>query len=218
MSASVAVRQPVEGFVDAEVAAEFPGLRLQWATIAARRRPSPPSVARSLHEVSNRYRGASVVAMRTKPIPQAYRAFFRQIGLDPDVQRIPSERAALARLVQGGFRSVDLIADACLIALIETGVPVVALDADQVDAGGLGIRPAGRVDIDRSDTDGDRLRPGTLAVADRTAVHAPLFGDPVAGHRPGRATERLALYTIGVDGVPAIHLEEALWIVLEMLA
>ena len=64
--------------------------------------------------------------MRTKPVPQAYRAFFRQIGLDPDVQRIPSEQAALARLVQGGFRSVDLIADACLIALVETGVPVAA--------------------------------------------------------------------------------------------
>ena len=35
--------------------------------------------------------------MRTKPIPQAYRAFFRQIGLDPDVDRIPSEEAARRR-------------------------------------------------------------------------------------------------------------------------
>jgi len=217
MSEPDAALRPAEGFVDAEVAAEFPGLRLQWATSAARRRPSPPSVVRSLRQVSNRYFGGSVVAMRTKPVPQAYRAFFRQIGLDPDVQRIPSERAALARLVQGGFRSVDLIADACLIALIETGVPVTALDADGVDAGGLGIRPTGPGDIERAGTGGE-LEPGTLAVADRTAVHAPLFGDPVTGHSPGAGAERVALYTIGVDGVPAIHLEEALWIVLELLA
>ncbi len=213
-----AALRPAEGFVDAEVAAEFPGLRLQWATVAARRRASPPSVVRSLSLISNRYRGGSVVAMRTKPVPQAYRAFFRQIGLDPDVQRIPSERAALARLVQGGFRSVDLIADACLIALIDTGVPVTALDADRVDVGGLGIRAADPQDSERVGGEGGHLESGTLAVADRAAVHAPLFGDPVAGHGPGSATQRVALYTIGVDGVPAIHLEEALWIVLELLA
>jgi DNA/RNA-binding domain of Phe-tRNA-synthetase-like protein len=217
MSEPDAALRPAEGFVDSEVAAEFPGLRLQWATADGRRRRSPQPVLRSLQHVANRYRGASVVAMRTKPVPQAYRAFFRQIGLDPDVQRIPSERAALARLVQGGFRSVDLITDACLIALIETGVPVTALDADGVDAGGLGIRPAVPGDIERGTVDRGRLEPGTLAVADRRMVHAPLFGDPMAGHGPGAATERVTLYTVGVDGVPAIHLEEALWIVLELL-
>jgi DNA/RNA-binding domain of Phe-tRNA-synthetase-like protein len=217
MSEPDAALRPADGFVEAAVAAEFPGLRLQWATADGRRRPSPPSVLRSLQHVANRYRGASVVAMRTKPVPQAYRAFFRQIGLDPDVQRIPSEQAALARLVQGGFRSVDLIADACLIALVETGVPITALDADRVDAGGLGIRLAVAGDIEPVAPDAGRLEPGTLAVADRAAVHAPLFGEPLTGHGPGRSTQRVTLYTVGVDGVPAIHLEEALWIVLELL-
>lgn len=217
MSDPDAALRPAEGFVDREVAAEFPGLRLQWATSDGRRRPSPRPVVRRLQQVANRYRGASVVAMRTKPVPQAYRAFFRQIGLDPDVQRIPSERAALARLLQGGFRSVDLIADACLIALVETGVPVTALDTDGVDAGGLGIRPAVAGDVERAAADRGRLEPGTLTVADRSTVHAPLFGDPVTGHGPGSATERVTLYTVGVEGVPAIHLEEALWIVLELI-
>ena len=78
--------------------------------------------------------------MRTQPLPHAYRAFFRQIGLDPDATRIPSEDAAVARLMQGGFRSTDIVSDALLIGLIETGVPVWALDADTVGAGGLGIR------------------------------------------------------------------------------
>ena len=212
-----AALRPADGFVDAEVAAEFPGLRLQWATANGRPRPSPPPVQRSLAQVANRYRGSNVVTLRTKPVPQAYRTFFRQIGLDPDVQRIPSERAALARLVQGGFRSVDLIADACLIALIETGVPVTALDTEWVDPGGLGIRPAVPGDLERAAAGLDRLEVGTLSVADRSRVHAPLFGDPVAGHRPGPVTERVTLYTIGVDGVPAIHLEEALSIVLDLL-
>lgn len=217
MSGSEATLRPAQGFVDPEVGAEFPGLRLQWATIAARRRSSPPAVARSLRQLANRYRGASVVAMRTKPIPLAYRSFFRHVGLDPDVQRIPSERVALQRLVHGEFRSVDVIADACLIAVIETGVPVTALDADRVYVGGLGIRPAGLGDVERVAAEGGHLEPGTLAVADRDAVHAPLFGDPAPGHGAGAGTERVALYTIGVDGVPAIHLEEALWIVLDLL-
>ncbi len=78
--------------------------------------------------------------MRTRPIPRAYRVFYRQIGLDPDVERVPAERAAVQRLLDGGFRSVGLVADACLIALLETAVPVWALDADAVAAPGLGIR------------------------------------------------------------------------------
>src|SRR5207248_5419308 len=101
---------------------------------------SPPAVKQRLKALSNRYRGASVVAMRTQPIPHAYRAFFRQIGLDPDTDRIPSEEAAVARLLYGGFRSSNLVDDALLIALIETGVPVWAVDAELVDAGGLGIQ------------------------------------------------------------------------------
>ena len=133
---------PQPGFVDPLVAGEFPGLRLRWVTVPARPGPSPPALRAQLRDLSNRYRGGGVVTMRTKPIPQAFRAFFRQIGLDPDVRRIPSEEVAVARLVQGGFVSVDVVADACLVALIETGIPVWALDAEQVDDAGLGIRAA----------------------------------------------------------------------------
>ena len=128
------------GFVHPDVHAEFPGLRLCWTTVEARPRPSPRAVKQRLGALSNRFRGASVVAMRTQPIPHAYRAFFRQIGLDPDETRVPSEEAAVGRLMHGGFRSTDLVSDSMLVALIETGVPVWALDAELVDAMGLGIR------------------------------------------------------------------------------
>jgi DNA/RNA-binding domain of Phe-tRNA-synthetase-like protein len=209
---------PAEGFVEPGVADEFPGLRLHWLTVEARRSESPPAVVGRLRYLSSRYRGAGVVVMRTKPIPQAYRAFFRQIGLDPDVSRIPSEGAAVARLLHGEFRSGDLISDACLIALIETGVPVWALDADRVDAGGLGIRTASEDDRMSTPAGLAGLEPGTLVIADQTSFHGVLFGQPLEGHGVSARTRRLVLFALGVAGVPAIHVEEALWICTELLS
>jgi DNA/RNA-binding domain of Phe-tRNA-synthetase-like protein len=208
---------PAPGFVEALVAEEFPGLRLHWITARGGRAESPPALAARLRDLSSRYRGATVVAMRTKPVPQAYRAFFRQIGLDPDVRRIPSEGAAVGRLMHGGFRSVDLIADACLVALVETGVPVWALDADHVDVGGLGIRAAGEADQGDAHGLGEWVEPGTLLVTDARTVFAVLFGEPGAAHQVTRRTERVALFALAVGGVPDIHVEEALWICSELL-
>jgi DNA/RNA-binding domain of Phe-tRNA-synthetase-like protein len=210
--------QAAEGFVETQVREEFPGLRLYWMTLAARRRPSPPALVAQLDALSSRYRGGSVVMMRTRPIPQAYRAFYRQIGLDPDVDRIPSEEVAVTRLVQGGFRSVGLIEDACLVALIETGVPVWALDADAVAVGGLGIRTTG-ADERGPTTSGDAyLEPGSLVIADASAIHALLFREPLPGGRLRSRTRRVTLYAVAVDGVPAIHVEEALWICVDLLS
>jgi DNA/RNA-binding domain of Phe-tRNA-synthetase-like protein len=206
------------GFVAPELAAEFPGLRLDWVTVSARKRQSPREIKTRLRDLSSRYRGTSVVAMRTQPIPHAYRTFFRHIGLDPDVNRIPSEHAALHRLLHGHFRPRNLIDDARLIALVETGVPVWALDADLVDPGGLGIRQT--IDGDRlGSTDyAHYLEPGRLAVADLRRVHALLFDLNVApGHEAGTQSERVALFTVGVEGVPAIHVEEALWVCVDAM-
>ena len=121
---------------------EFPGLRLRWTALDARVRGSSREVARRLRDLSDRYRGAGVVAMRTQPIPHAYRAFFRHVGVDPDAAWIPAEAAAVGRLLHGRFESRDALADALLIALVETGVPVWALDAGIVDGDSLGIRTA----------------------------------------------------------------------------
>jgi DNA/RNA-binding domain of Phe-tRNA-synthetase-like protein len=206
------------GFVAPELKAEFPGLRLDWVTVRASPQPSPRELKHQLQDLSSRYRGANVVAMRTQPIPHAYRSFFHQIGLDPDVRRIPSEQAALQRLLHGQFVSHNLIDDARLIALVETGVPVWALDADVVDAGGLGIRVTDAGDRLGSGEHGNYLPAGRLVVADAHTVHALLFDDDVApGHGVAPRTKRVALFAIGVDGVPAIHVEEALFICVEAL-
>lgn len=206
-----------EGFVEAAVKAEFPGLRLLWVTAEAPPAPSPPELGRRLRALSNRYRGGSVVAMRTQPIPHAYRVFYRHIGLDPDVERIPSEQAAVARLLHGGFTSRDALHDSLLLALLETGVPVWALDGDLVDAGGLGIRTTSAGESLGDATTGAELPAGRLVVADARRIHAPLFGEVAAAHRPGPQARRLALFAIGVDGVPSIHVEEAIWVCLEAL-
>ena len=190
------------GRVAPELEAEFPGLRLVWTAVQARVRASSREVRRRLRVLSDRVGGAGVVAMRTKPIPHAYRAFFRQVGLDPDSARIPSEEAAVRRLLQGRYTSRDTLQDALLIAVVETGVPVWALDAGVVDLASLGIRTAGR----------------RLVVADAMRVHAALFEEPVAGCAPGPGTREIVLYAVGVDGVPAIHLEEALWTATEVLS
>jgi DNA/RNA-binding domain of Phe-tRNA-synthetase-like protein len=205
------------GFIEPEVRTEFPGLRLDWVSVDGGAADSPPAVQLRLRQLSNRYRGASVVAMRTQPIPHAYRAFFRQIGLDPDTSRVPSEQAALTRLLHGSFRSQGRVEDALLIALIETGVPVWALDGGLVDAGGLGVRLAVEGErLGRAEHAG-YLPGGTLVVADAQTVHAQLFGEVAPGHEVTRHTDRVVLFAVGVEGVPAIHVEEALWVCVEVL-
>jgi DNA/RNA-binding domain of Phe-tRNA-synthetase-like protein len=208
---------PAEGFVSDDVRAELPGLRLDWVSVAARRRDSPRAVTRRLADLANRYRGANAVALRTQPVPHAYRAFFRQIGLDPDIDRIPSEVAVVGRLLHGGFRSEDLIADALLIGLIETGVPVWAIDAEHVEAGGLGIRTSVAGDCLGDPELGVPIIAERLVVADTARVHALLFGDVAPGHEATSRTGRVVLFSVGVAGVPAIHVEEALWVCAETL-
>jgi DNA/RNA-binding domain of Phe-tRNA-synthetase-like protein len=205
------------GFIEPDLHDEFPGLRLDWLTVDARDGRSPGGLRARLESLSDRFRGMSVISMRTQPVPRAYRTFFHHIGLDPDTTLVPAEQAALARLRDGGFRSDGLLSDALLIALVETSVPVWALDADRLDAGGLGIRAT--VDGDRlGDGElGHHLPAGRLVVADRHSLHALLFGEIARGHAVTRKTRRMALFSVAVDGVPSIHIEEALWLAIEGL-
>ena len=118
--------------------------------------------------------------------------------------------------MHGGFRSTNLVGDALLIGLLETGVPVWALDAEGVDVGGLGIRTAReREPFGSSER---TLADGRLVVADAERIHAILFGEIAPGHEVGTRTTRLTLFAVAVDGVPAIHVEEALWSTLDVLA
>ena len=204
------------GWVDAGLAAELPELAL-WS-LAAGETPanrSPPELRARLGMLASRLRGAEAVELRRRPVPHAYRVFFRQIGLDPDDQRTPAEAATLRRLIHGGFESRGALHDALLLAVVETGVPLWAVDEETLD-GPLGIRAARRGE-QRPRTDGfaDDLPEGRLVVADAAGPVATLFDEPDARHAVTRATRRIRLFSLQVAGVPDIHVEEAFWTTLD---
>src|SRR5689334_23384333 len=124
---------PRQGWVAPHIAAEFPGLGIAWVVTDGRVAHSPDPVQRRLRDLSDRFYGSHAIHMRERPIPWAYRVFFRQIGLDPDRTRTPVEQLALDRLHDGAFVSRGMPADAITIATVETGVALRALDAERID-------------------------------------------------------------------------------------
>jgi DNA/RNA-binding domain of Phe-tRNA-synthetase-like protein len=203
------------GWCAREVEQEFPELRLVLTQVRVGQPGSvtdgsTPAVEDRLRELSNRFRGAWAVGVRREPVPAAYRVFFRQIGLDPEVVRTPIEAMALERMLRGGFISAGLLEDALLIALVDTRVPVWALDAECVD-GPLGIRQSKEGEPLGRSAEAPSLPAGRLVVADASAALAVLFGELAPGHEAGAGTRRLTLFAVGVAGVPALYVEEALW-------
>jgi DNA/RNA-binding domain of Phe-tRNA-synthetase-like protein len=201
---------PVEGWVAAELAEEFPRLGVVYMTVEARTGKTPAGVRQRLRMLSSRFRGGAAIAMRHEPVPWAYRVFFRHIGLDPDITRTPVEQAAVDRLVAGEFRSTNIVRDALLIAVVETGVALWALDADTIEEP-LGIRTTLPGDTLGRGPDAEPVTPGRLAVADAAGPLGILFGPMGRGHAVGGETRRMTLLAVRVDGVPSIHVEEALW-------
>ncbi len=199
-----------QGWIDADVAAEFPDLRLHFAALPVAKplRRTSEGLREQLRLMSDGFRGAQAVTMRSQPIHHAQRAFFRHIGLDPDRDRPLAEAIALERLRAGHFKPGNHLEDAIVVAVMETGVPVWALDAAEVD-GPLGIRPA----AEGEPVGGIPLPAGRLVVADSSRPVAVLYGE--TGFPPTKKTERVTLFSVQVAGVPSIHVEEALWTVFD---
>lgn len=204
------------GWVEEGVREEFPDLRLVAATLDARPGRSPEGVRERLRGLSDRFRGSHAITMRQNPIPWAYRVFYRHVGLDPDADRTPVEAAAVERLLRGAFKSHNVVDDALTIAVVETGVPVWALDADCVQ-GELCIRVARRGETLGRDASALPVPEGRLVVADEAGPVAQLFSPPAAGHGVTRGTQRITLFSVQVANVPSIHVEEALHTCVEVL-
>jgi len=196
------------GWVAPHVEAELPGLGISWVTVEGGKGRSPEPVRARLRDLSDRFYGAHAVHMRERPIPWAYRVFFRQIGIDPDETRTPIEQLALDRLRNGAFVSRGMPTDALTIAIAETGVALRAFDADRL-GGGLCIRDSAPGES-LSESAGELLQ-GTLVVADDRAPLEPLFGESQP-EWVGSATRRLAIAAISVKNVPEAAVDEALWI------
>lgn len=202
------VPAPQQGWVAPHIASEFPGLGIAWVEVDAKPGRSPEPVRRRLRDLSDRTYGAQAIRLRERPIPWAYRVFYRQIGLDPDRTRTPVEQLTFDRLHDGGFRSNGLPADALNIAIVETGVALRAFDADRV---------TGRFCI-RDSAPGESLAgqpgemaKGTLTIADDSQPLGLLFGPTAEGFAVEPRSRRIAIAAIQVKGVPQIAIEEALW-------
>jgi DNA/RNA-binding domain of Phe-tRNA-synthetase-like protein len=195
-----------EGWVEAELAGEFPHLQLTYAAIAARPRPSPPEIRQRLRALADRYTGAKVIHMRQDAVPWAYRVFARQVGIDPDADRTPVGALAVERLRRGGLASQNLVDDALTIAIAETGVAVFVLDADKLD-GQIGLRLArsGEWLSDRC-----ALAARQLVVADAKRPVALVLGEVSPGAGVTAGTRRMVMCALCVKGVPPIVAEEAL--------
>src|SRR3954451_18674358 len=196
------------GWVDPVLREEFRGLGLRFGTIEARTSRSPRQLRARLRHLSDRVHGERVVNLRREPVASAYRIFFRQIGIDPVEHRPPGEAAMLERLRAGRFASRDLLEDALLVSLVETGVPVRAFDADRLE-GTLGLRIA----QPREHLAGDRvdLPDGAIVIADERCPIGLVFGDTGSRAVVTAATRRIALCVVRLPGVPEIVVEEALW-------
>jgi DNA/RNA-binding domain of Phe-tRNA-synthetase-like protein len=208
-------REPRLGWRAREVEEELPELRLISSRVQILRREavtaaSPHDIRARLRGLSNRFHGARAVGIRREPVPAAYRVFFRQIGLDPDVVHTPIEAAVRERMLRGGFLPGDLLEDVLLIALLDTGIPVWALATEAVD-GPLGIRSSLEGERLGRSSGAPVLPAGRLVIADASSPLATLFGQVAAGHRPLATTRELTLFAVAVAGVPGLYAEEALW-------
>lgn len=199
---------PRQGWVAPHIASEFPGLGIAYVEVDAKPGRSPEPVRRRLRDLSDRTYGAQAIRLRERPIPWAYRVFYRQIGLDPDRTRTPIEQLTLDRLHDGGFRSQGLPLDALNIAIAETGVALRAFDADRL-AGRLCIRDSAPGEALPGGP--GELASGTLTIADEERPVALLFGATGEGYAVEGRTRRLALAAVQIKGVPQIAVEEALW-------
>jgi DNA/RNA-binding domain of Phe-tRNA-synthetase-like protein len=200
---------PELGWVAPHIAAEFPGLGIAWVEVDGRTDRSSEPVLRRLRDLSDRFYGSHAIHMRERPIPWAYRVFFRQIGLDPDRSRTPVEQLALERLHDGAFKSRGMPADALTIATVETGVALRAFDVDRL-GGRLCIRDSAPGESLPSKL--GELTQGTLTIADERAPLELLFGGDPGEHWVDRTTRRIAVVAVQVKGVPQAAVEEALWI------
>jgi DNA/RNA-binding domain of Phe-tRNA-synthetase-like protein len=204
---------PREGVIDATVLEELPGLRVRWAVVEVEGgHRTPPGLRQRLEDVSTRFRGANAIQLRTRPVPRAYRVFFRQVGLDPDVDRTPVEQLAVERLVRGELHTGDRFIDAVVLGLLETGVPIVAFDEAALD--GAVILRAARAGETLPAEGGyaHDVPTGRLVLADGAGPVAILFGRRSATHGPHRRTAAVRLVAIAVPGVPEAHVDEALWL------
>lgn len=194
--------------VEGRLAEDFPGfaaLSLRCAGPAVRQ----PGVDERLAGLASRIRGDTAIEMRRETIPAAYRAFYRQLGLDPDTELPPAEAAVARRLFDGGVLPAGPLAAALELAVLETAVPVYAFDDASVE-GEITIREAGAGEQVTGADGAGRTVPGRLVIADGRGPLCWLFEEPHGRGAPQAGASAFLLVSVGAPGVAGMALDEAL--------
>lgn len=209
--------KPRPGWVAPDVAERLPGLELL-------RLDSPITVTTKstawakdrLRYLATSVRGQDVLRMHQQEVPAAYRELYRAVGRDPDHDRPPMEAAYVERLARGGFPHIGLPADATMIVLVETGIPIWVVDAGLVD-GELGIRRSVRGEISVPAGYDPDLTVGRPVVADDLGMVAELCREPHPLRAIGRETDRAVFFTVKPRAVTDMRVHEAFWMCLTLL-
>ena len=185
--------------------AGLPGLAL-WTTSATLRdgQATPPLVRARVEQARERTAVAEAAGVPGESAPWAYRVAMRQLGIDPDEELAPVERAVLHRGLL--IPELGMPGDALMAASLETGVPVRAFDETQLD-GSLALRSAAEGEgIDGAAV--ARPAPARGAAVRRDArARAPGAVQHGAGAR-GRA---------GSAACPTWRCKQALWLAAELV-
>ncbi|MDO9409321.1 hypothetical protein [Patulibacter sp.] len=231
---------PVRGWLAHDVEEELPGLELlHWTAEGTEwRRRAPSSTRDWMARLSTRVDGPTVLNAHREDAPAAHRELLRRIGRDPNEDRAPQEAAYHDRIKHGGFPVRGTPKDILLLVLLETGVPIWALDADRI-TGDLGIRrsllgeleagepqprsrgPVGRM-LGRPDpaaaaAERPPRRPEPVVV-DAEGVVAELCREPREPFCATRRTTRTTFFCARVPGLPDLRVEEAIWMCRSLVA
>ena len=188
-----------------ELAAELPGLRLRWTLVDAGGGRTPRGAARGgSSDVSTRFRGATRSRCARGRCRAPTASFFRQVGLDPDVDRTPVEQAAVERLVRGELHTGDRVADALIARGARDRRAGRARSTRRALDGDVALRAgAGGGDAAGSGDYAHDVPAGRLVLADARGPVAVLFGRAVGPPRaPAASTRAVRLVAIQVPGVP----------------
>jgi TetR/AcrR family transcriptional regulator len=187
---------------------ELPELALWTAELEAKPTASPKSVLGRLKALGSRVSAAEATGARRESTPWAYRVLARQLGEADTKGACLIEQLALRPAEAGELRSGGLPHDALLIAVLETGVPLLAFDADRLE-GGLALRRARA---------GEPLGgEGSVVVADRQRPVAVLLGEQAQDTAVSKRTRRIVLAAVQAKGVGNLAVEEALWTAIEIM-
>ena len=149
-----------------------------YETVEVSARRSPPDVRARLRALADR-------VPRVPHDVDPYAIAMTRLGVAGPP---PAEVALRARLIRGGYRSRGLLRDALLIAVVETGVGVWAVDA----------------------VDELRIEEGCVVAGD---VRVPLFSSP-----PRVSSPRVTLFGVVIPGVAVGVVEEAVQLAAEIAA